>query len=176
MDVHKHHESHLVSGLTFLFLLNPTFAISGPNSTENVRVVTFLCGIYPREFVGFYYMKPAFDLAQEAVQKRFEDGTYKGFNISVTYSYTGCQARSLGSGVDLYTSQPYHAIFGPPISIYTIGKRKNGRSQIKMVNFFRARTKQNKNKQTNKNKKQKFLSKTFNYGETNVLLKRKTCL
>ena len=97
-------------------------AISGTNSIENVRVVHFLCAVYPNFTIGYYYMQPAFDLAHETVQKRLEDGTYKRFNLSVIYSYNGCQPRSLGSGVDLYNEQPYHAIFGPPHSSFTIGK------------------------------------------------------
>ncbi len=124
MELQQHHQSYLVSMVAFLLILNPTFAVPETNSTENVRVVNFLCS-FRFGSIGYYSMKPAFDLAHETVQKRLEDGTYKGFNLSVIYSYTGCRPTSLGSGMDLYIEQPYHAIFGPPLSSYTIGKKDN---------------------------------------------------
>ncbi len=138
MDKQKHHESHLVSVLTFLFIFNPIWATSGTNSTANVQVVHFLCN-RSTSTIGFLYMKPAFDLAHETVQKRLEDGTYKGFNLSVIYSYDGCNPRSLGSGVDLYIAQPYHAIFGPPASSYTIGKNINIREKSGKLALISAR-------------------------------------
>ena len=87
----------------------------------NIRAVNFLCN-RTTIILSYLRLKPPFDIAFEEVQKKLTDGIYKNFNLSVTFSLSGCELDSLGDGAQLYFSHPYDVIFGPPSSTYTIGE------------------------------------------------------
>ena len=118
MGTKKQH-GHLLRHMALSIFITLTQADT--NAAEQIRVVHFLCN-FTSSTLGYTRIQPAFYLAYETIQTRIENGVYQNFTLDVTSSLHGCSYSALGTGVDLYTAQPYHAIFGPPVSGPTIGK------------------------------------------------------
>ena len=102
-----------------IYTLNAT----AKNDTNfvNIRVVNFLC-YRTTSLLSYLRLKPPFDIAFEEIQNKLKDGIYNNFNLSVTFSLSGCEFESLGDGAQMYFSHPYDVIFGPPSSRRTIGE------------------------------------------------------
>ena len=97
-------------------------ASAADDDTTEIRALLILCN--GTSLLSYIRLKPAFDIAMDTVDERFESGVYRNFHFNVTFFHQ-CGIEVVGIGAEAYYRLAYDVIIGPPSSRSTIGKFGN---------------------------------------------------